>query len=78
MKFTRQIESGMLVDTTMPDSIIREAFCKCNSDNDLRVVTLLSATSTSLGVTAGRPPFNEISTHRKATIGFRCVKDVVE
>jgi hypothetical protein len=39
------IESGMVVDTTTPDSIIREAFQKCCVDKDLREAATLAFSS---------------------------------
>ena len=41
MKFTRLIESGMVVDTTMPNSIIAEALRKCHDAKQLRELAAL-------------------------------------
>jgi hypothetical protein len=41
-KFARTIETGMVVDTTMPVSILAEAFRKCHDAKQLRELVALA------------------------------------
>jgi hypothetical protein len=68
-RFSGLIESGIVVDTTTPNSIIREAFQKCRNDNDLRVVAVLPAVRHRRSVAVSRPLFNEISILRRRNDG---------
>ena len=49
------IEFGVVVDTTMPNSIISEAFQKCRNSKDLRESPASAATASSPPTPAGRP-----------------------
>jgi hypothetical protein len=68
--FSAKIETGMVVDTTMPISIIREAFHKCPKGKRLRAIALLTIARGLGSGSASRPFFSVTRPANRGCRGF--------